>query len=237
MVRRPLSQVAGSTLRQIFPTPRIDRFVDRFAGAVLVANLGGLHRHFAPAGNTGFGFGKITEGKGHEIGLGAMASVEALLPGGEVMFNSNRVRTGGDNRAYASQLILTFDDLGYDGNQSAMFKPEEVFTNLAAVGMTVRVTDNRLRERARSTAMSTLALSFGLARAGYAGDTLETSAAVTLDQVEGGFEISKSALTLTGKVPGISAEEFARIAKEAEMNCPVSKLLDCEITLEHRLES
>ena len=34
MVRRPLSQVAGSTLRQIFPTPRIDRFVDRFAEAL-----------------------------------------------------------------------------------------------------------------------------------------------------------------------------------------------------------
>jgi osmotically inducible protein OsmC len=82
-----------------------------------------------------------------------------------------------------------------------------------------------------------MALSFGLARAGYSGDTLETSAEVTLDQVEGGFEISKSALTLTGKVPGISAEEFAKIAKEAEMNCPVSKLLDCEITLEHNLES
>jgi PAS domain S-box-containing protein len=34
MVRRPLSQVAGSTLRQIFPTPRIDHFVDRFAEAL-----------------------------------------------------------------------------------------------------------------------------------------------------------------------------------------------------------
>lgn len=90
---------------------------------------------------------------------------------------------------------------------------------------------------AAHAACFTMALSFGLARAGYAGDTLETSAAVTLDQVEGGFEISKSALTLSGKVPGISAEEFARIAKEAEMNCPVSKLLDCEITLEHHLES
>ena len=82
----------------------------------------------------------------------------------------------------------------------------------------------------------TMALSFGLAR-GYSGGTLETRAEVTLDQIDGGFEISKSALTLTGKVPGISAEEFAAIAKEAEMNCPVSKLLDCEITLEHRLES
>jgi len=90
---------------------------------------------------------------------------------------------------------------------------------------------------AAHAACFTMALSFGLARAGFTGDTLETSAAVTLDQVEGGFEISKSALTLVAKVPGIDAEEFARIAKEAEMNCPVSKLLDCEITLEHSLES
>ena len=55
--------------------------------------------------------------------------------------------------------------------------------------------------------------------------------------VEGGFAITRSALTLTGNVPGIAPEEFARIAEEAEKNCPVSKLLDCEITLEHRLES
>lgn len=90
---------------------------------------------------------------------------------------------------------------------------------------------------AAHAACFTMALSFGLARAGYSGETLETSAAVTLDQVEGGFEISQSALTLVAKVPGIDADEFARIAKEAEMNCPVSKLLDCEITLEHSLEN
>jgi osmotically inducible protein OsmC len=90
---------------------------------------------------------------------------------------------------------------------------------------------------AAHAACFTMALSFGLARAGYTGETLETSAAVTLDQVEGGFEISQSALTLVAKVPGIDAEEFAKIAKEAEMNCPVSKLLDCEITLEHSLEN
>ena len=90
---------------------------------------------------------------------------------------------------------------------------------------------------AAHAACFTMALSFGLARAGYSGETLETSAAVTLDQVEGGFEISQSALTLVAKVPGIDADEFAKIAKEAEMNCPVSKLLDCEITLEHSLEN
>lgn len=90
---------------------------------------------------------------------------------------------------------------------------------------------------AAHAACFTMALSFGLARAGYTGGALETEAAVTLDQVDGGFEISQSALTLAAKVPGIGADEFARIAKEAEMNCPVSKLLDCEITLEHRLEN
>ncbi|WP_439566922.1 OsmC family protein [Sphingopyxis sp.] len=90
---------------------------------------------------------------------------------------------------------------------------------------------------AAHAACFTMALSFGLARAGHAGGTLETQAAVTLDQVEGGFEISQSALTLTARVPGIDADEFAAIAKEAEMNCPVSKLLDCEITLEHSLEN
>ena len=90
---------------------------------------------------------------------------------------------------------------------------------------------------AAHAACFTMALSFGLARAGYSGESLETTAAVTLDQVEGGFEISQSALTLAAKVPGIDADEFARIAKEAEMNCPVSKLLDCDITLEHSLEN
>lgn len=90
---------------------------------------------------------------------------------------------------------------------------------------------------AAHAACFTMALSFGLARAGYSGESLETTAAVTLDQVDGGFEISKSALTLAAKVPGIVADEFARIAKEAEMNCPVSKLLDCEITLQHSLEN
>jgi osmotically inducible protein OsmC len=90
---------------------------------------------------------------------------------------------------------------------------------------------------AAHAACFTMALSFGLARAGYAGGSLETEAAVTLDQVDGGFEVSQSALTLVAKVPGIDADEFAAIAKEAEMNCPVSKLLDCDITLEHRLEN
>ena len=89
---------------------------------------------------------------------------------------------------------------------------------------------------AAHAACFTMALSFGLARAGYSGDTLETSAAGTLAQQDGGFTITNSALVLTGNVPGISPDEFAALAAEAEKNCPVSKLLNCEITLEHNLQ-
>lgn len=81
----------------------------------------------------------------------------------------------------------------------------------------------------------TMALSFALARAGHSAGTLETSAKVTLDKDGDGFSITRSALTLTGHIAGIETEEFARIAEDAKANCPVSKVLNCTITLEQRL--
>ena len=83
----------------------------------------------------------------------------------------------------------------------------------------------------------TMATSFALAKAGHSDGTLETDCAVTLVQDGAGFTVSKSALTLVARVPGISEEEFARLADEAKANCPISKLLNCEITLDRRLES
>lgn len=83
----------------------------------------------------------------------------------------------------------------------------------------------------------TMALSFGLARAGYTGGQLDTRADVTLERDGDGFTVTRSALTLNAKVPGIEPEAFAALAAEAEANCPISKLLDCEITLEHSLET
>ena len=44
-----------------------------------------------------------------------------------------------------------------------------------------------------------------------------------------------TALDLTASVPGIDPDEFARIAGEAERTCPISRLLDAEITLTHSL--
>ncbi len=81
----------------------------------------------------------------------------------------------------------------------------------------------------------TMALSFALAKAGHTAGTLDTKAAVTLDKDGDGFKITRSALTLTAQVDGIDAEDFARIAEEAKQGCPISKLFDTEVTLEHTL--
>lgn len=81
----------------------------------------------------------------------------------------------------------------------------------------------------------TMALSFALAGAGYSDGTLETSAKVTVDKDGDGFTITKSALDLKATVSGISVEDFERIAAEAKANCPVSKVLNAEITLTHSL--
>jgi lipoyl-dependent peroxiredoxin len=81
----------------------------------------------------------------------------------------------------------------------------------------------------------TMALSFALAGAGYTDGTLETKAAVKLDKDGDGFKVSRSDLVLAASVPGIDADEFAKIAADAKANCPISKLLNAEITLEHTL--
>lgn len=83
----------------------------------------------------------------------------------------------------------------------------------------------------------TMATSFALARAGHSEGTLDTQCAVTLDKDGDGFKISKSALTLTARIPGIDEAEFFRIADEAKAGCPVSKVLNCEITLERSLQA
>lgn len=78
----------------------------------------------------------------------------------------------------------------------------------------------------------TMATSFALAGAGYEDGRLETECKVTLKpESGGGFTVTKSELTLTGSVPGIDQAEFEKLAAEAKANCPISKLLTCEITL------
>jgi osmotically inducible protein OsmC len=81
----------------------------------------------------------------------------------------------------------------------------------------------------------TMALAFGLQAAGFTPTELSTEAAVLLDKDGPGFKISKSALTLRGKVPNLDEAGFAKFAGEAEKNCPVSKVLNATITLDAKL--
>jgi osmotically inducible protein OsmC len=82
----------------------------------------------------------------------------------------------------------------------------------------------------------TMALAFGLQSAGFTPSELSTEAAVTLEQEGQGFRISQSALTLRAKVPNLDEATFARLAGEAEKNCPVSKILNAAISLDARLD-
>jgi len=67
-----------------------------------------------------------------------------------------------------------------------------------------------------------MALSAGLAKAGFPPEKLETSAVVTLVPGEG---ITKGSLTVRGTVPGIDGDGFLEAAEGAKQNCPVSKAL------------
>jgi lipoyl-dependent peroxiredoxin len=81
----------------------------------------------------------------------------------------------------------------------------------------------------------TMALAFQLQGAGFTPTELATEAAVTIEQEGQGFKISKSALTLRAKVPNIDEPTFTKLAKDAEKNCPVSKVLNATITLDAKL--
>ena len=82
----------------------------------------------------------------------------------------------------------------------------------------------------------TMATSASLGRANITPERLSTEAELTLEQVQGSWTITKVHLQLTGRVPGISQDKFAEIAADAKANCPVSRLLKAEITLDAKLE-
>jgi lipoyl-dependent peroxiredoxin len=80
-----------------------------------------------------------------------------------------------------------------------------------------------------------MALAFALTAAGFPPGRIATSAAVTLESDGPGFKIAKSALKLEATVPNISRDQFQKIAEGAKAGCPVSKVLNAEITLDWNL--
>lgn len=78
----------------------------------------------------------------------------------------------------------------------------------------------------------TMALSLILGEAKLTAEHMETSAEVSLEQVEGGWAITAVHLTLKAKISGADQATFEQLAAKAKAGCPVSKLLKAEITLD-----
>lgn len=79
----------------------------------------------------------------------------------------------------------------------------------------------------------TMQLSFSLGEAGFTPEDLTTDCAITFEN----GAVTQSHLTLKATVPGISKEKFDEVAAHAKANCPISKLLNTNITLEASLVS
>ncbi len=76
-----------------------------------------------------------------------------------------------------------------------------------------------------------MALSAELGKAGITADKIETKCTVTLEKVGEGFAVTKSHLDLAVTAPGADQTALEKAANDAKKGCPISKLLNAEITL------
>ena len=81
-----------------------------------------------------------------------------------------------------------------------------------------------------------MALSKQLEDAGMKAESIDTGAAVTLEKTDAGFTITKVHLDVTARIPGGDPSAFETAANNAKAGCPVSRLLNAEITMEAKLE-
>ncbi|MFE1645453.1 OsmC family peroxiredoxin [Microbacterium sp. P01] len=125
-----------------------------------------------------------------------------------------------------------FEGSGEVALESSNQGPLPVNWKARSEGSTSVTTPEELIAAAHSSCFS-MALSNALAENGTPPETIETTASVTFVPGKG---ISGSHLNVNATVPGLSAEDFARIADEAKQGCPVSQALaGIEITLEATL--
>ena len=82
-----------------------------------------------------------------------------------------------------------------------------------------------------------MALSAQLGEAGMKAESIDTTATVSLEKVEGGFAITAVHLDLTAKIPGADKAAFEKAANNAKAGCPVSKLFNAKITLDAKLQN
>ena len=82
-----------------------------------------------------------------------------------------------------------------------------------------------------------MALSAELGKAGLTPETIRTSAALTMDKLDGGWTVTESHLDVTVKIPGADQGKFEAAAAAAKAGCPISRLLNAKITMNAKLEN
>jgi osmotically inducible protein OsmC len=82
-----------------------------------------------------------------------------------------------------------------------------------------------------------MAFSAMLGKAGFTPDKVAAKAEVSLEQVQGNWTITTINLQLDAKVPGIDRAKFEEVANDAKKNCPVSRVLNANITLQATLQT
>ncbi|MCZ8090293.1 MAG: OsmC family protein [Flavobacterium sp.] len=76
-------------------------------------------------------------------------------------------------------------------------------------------------------------LAFNLQAAGFSAEELKTNCVVVLEE----GSITQSNLELTATVPNVTEEQFAELVKDAELNCPVSKVLNATVSVSYTLQN
>ncbi|HTH50910.1 MAG TPA: OsmC family protein [Pyrinomonadaceae bacterium] len=82
-----------------------------------------------------------------------------------------------------------------------------------------------------------MALSGQLGNAGMTAESINTTAEVRLEKLEAGFAITKIHLVVRARIPGADSDAFMTAANNAKAGCPVSKVLNAEITMDAALDS
>ncbi|HET9233185.1 MAG TPA: OsmC family protein [Candidatus Eisenbacteria bacterium] len=90
---------------------------------------------------------------------------------------------------------------------------------------------------AAHAACFSMALSAQLTNAGTPPERINTTASLTFEKTEPGFTVTSIHLQTAAKVPGANAQSFEKAAQAAKTGCPISRLLNTEITLDAHLES
>jgi osmotically inducible protein OsmC len=81
----------------------------------------------------------------------------------------------------------------------------------------------------------TMALSAQLGNAGITPESLETTASLTLDKLDAGWTVTKIHLDVAARIPGAEKAAFDKAAENAKAGCPISRLLNAQITMTARL--